>query len=159
MPSKASLINNLERSRLVIWLLVIIILIMSFLLAWQNVEREANDTAFIVASKRVIDRAGYYKQQWLLAGKPSTLKFDGDVLVYSHSGWVTPLNVNQQQDCAYWLEHLYPEKEVLGHEPIEMNSKNIDEGYQCDYLYGQNRFISISLIDKRFSAKVGFFSN
>ncbi|WP_408690705.1 MSHA biogenesis protein MshF [Vibrio sp. TBV020] len=159
MPSKASLVTNLERSRLVIWLLVITILIMSFLLAWQNVESEANDTAFLVASKRVIERAGYYKQQWLLSGQKPTVELEGRVLTYSSSGWVTPLNKEQQQDCTYWLEVLYPERKVLGNAPIEVESEIMDQGYLCNYLYNQNRFISISLIDNKFSAKVGFLAN
>ncbi|TFH92123.1 MSHA biogenesis protein MshF [Vibrio ouci] len=159
MPSKASLITNLERSRLVIWLLVIIILVMSFLLVWKEVEREASDTAFLVASKRVIEQAGYYKQQWLLAGQKQTLELDGKLITYTDSGWVLPMNVQQQKDCAFLLDILYPEKEVLGSFPVAIESEFIGSSYRCNYLYNQEQFISIGLINNKFSAKVGFLAN
>lgn len=159
MPSKASLITNLERSRLVIGLLVIIILVMSFLLAWKSVEREATDTAFLVASKRVIEQAGYYKQQWLLAGQKQPLELDGKLITYTASGWVLPVNAQKQKDCAFLLDALYPEKEVLGSFPVAINSEFIGSSYRCTYLYSQERFISIDLINNKFSANVGTFAN
>ncbi|RTZ14313.1 MSHA biogenesis protein MshF [Vibrio aquaticus] len=159
MPSKASLIANLERSRLVIWLLVVIVLVMSFLITWQNVEREANDTAFLVASKRVIERANYYKQQWLLSGQQAQVELDGEIVHFSPSGWVLPASREQEYDCSAWLEMLYPDEEILGDTPIEIESDFINSEYQCHYLYKQDRFMSIGLIDNKFFVKVGFLAN
>ena len=57
--------NNIERSRLVLWLLAIIILMMSFVLVLEKLEKDVDDAAFLVASKRIIERASFYKQQWM----------------------------------------------------------------------------------------------
>ena len=158
MPSKASLIVNLERSRLVIWLLVVLVLMMSFLLAWQNVEREANDTAFLVASKRVLERANYYKQQWLLSGQQAQVEIDGEMVHFSPSGWVLPESRDHNDDCSQWLEMLYPDEEILGDTPIKVESDFINSEYQCRYIYKQDRFMSIGLIDNKFIVKVGFLA-
>ena len=159
MPSKASVLTNLERSRLVIWLLVIVVLLMSFMLAWQSVEHEANDTAFLVASKRMVERASYYKQQWLLFDQKAQFELDGKMLHFSPQGWLQPINEDHEVDCRYWLSSLYPEQRIMGHSPIEINADSIESDYQCYYLYDENRLISISLINSRFSTKVGFLAN
>lgn len=159
MPSKASVLTNLERSRLVIWLLVVVVLLMSFMLAWQNVEHEANDTAFLVASKRMVERASYYKQQWLLSDQKAQIELDGKVRHFSKQGWLEPINEDNEVDCRYWLNTLYPEQRILGQVPIDIDSETSASDYQCRYLYGENRFISISLIHQVFSTKVGFLAN
>jgi len=51
MPSKGNLLTNLERSRWVIWLVVLLVILLAFTMAWKKVEREASDTALVVASK------------------------------------------------------------------------------------------------------------
>ena len=60
------MINNLRRSRFVIWSVVILSIITGLLTAWRSVEIEATNTALLVASKRILDRANLYKQQYLL---------------------------------------------------------------------------------------------
>ncbi|KLN65411.1 MSHA biogenesis protein MshF [Vibrio sp. VPAP30] len=158
MPLKANLIDYIERSRLAIWLLVVVCLIMSFMLVWQNVVKEANQSAFLLASQRIVERASYYKQQWLLAGQQPTLTIDGYRLNYTNMGWVKPLDEQQRVDCLFWLDVLYPQHEILGSKPIVIENKTIADGYHCDYLYIDDRLMSISLIDNRFIAKVGFLA-
>lgn len=63
------MINNLRRSRFVIWSVVILSIITGLLAAWRTVETEATNTALIVVSKRILDRANLYKQQYLLNGR------------------------------------------------------------------------------------------
>lgn len=79
-----------ERSRLILWALVVCSLIAALLMAWQPVNRELENTALALANKRIIERANTYKQEWLLRGRPESLEFDGKVLTFSASGWVFP---------------------------------------------------------------------
>ena len=65
--------NNVERSRLVLWLLAIIILMMSFVLVMEKLGKDVDDAAFLLASKRIIERATFYKQQWMLQGQHERL--------------------------------------------------------------------------------------
>lgn len=158
MPLKANFISYIERSRLATWLLVIVCLMMSFMLVWQNVVKEANQSAFLLASQRIVERANYYKQQWLLSGQQNEITIDGLTLNYTSMGWIKPLGDRQQVDCSYWLDILYPQHEVLGSRPSQIENQIIANGYHCDYLYRNNRLISITLIDNRFVAKTGFLA-
>ena len=158
MPLKANLISYIERSRLAIWLLVIVCLMMSFMLVWQNVVKEANQSAFLLASQRIVERASYYKQQWLLSGQQNEITIEGRTLNYTSMGWIKPLGDRQQVDCSYWLDILYPQHEVLGNRPSQIENQIIDNGYHCNYLYSNNRLISITLIDNTFVAKTGFLA-
>jgi len=158
MLSKASSSAFSERSKLMIWLLVVLVLILSLLLAWRNVEVKANDSAFLLATQRVVERASYYKQQWLLAKRTTPLEIDGQVLNYTNSGWVTPVDNRQQTSCDFWLEVLYPEKEILGNEPFRFVDESAKHNYSCSYFYQQDKVVTINLIGNRFSAKVGFLA-
>lgn len=158
MRLKASLSRYAERSRLAIWLVVIICLITAFMLIWRKVEREANQSAFLLASQSIVERASFYKQQWLLAGQISPIRLQGEVLNYTNMGWVKPLDDGLQVNCQWWLQVLYPQYEVLGSTPVEIENKSNAANYQCEYLYGSDRVISISLIDNRFIAKSGFLA-
>lgn len=62
------MLNNLQRSRFVIWTVVILFLIVGVLSAFKTVEDEATNTAFIVATKRILEQANLFKQQYLLSG-------------------------------------------------------------------------------------------
>ena len=62
------MLNNLQRSRFVIWSVVILFLIVGVLSAFKTVEEEATNTALIVASKRILEQANLFKQQYLLSG-------------------------------------------------------------------------------------------
>lgn len=147
--------DNVQKSRLVIWLLLLTFLVMSFLFAWQAVEQQASKSALQLANQRINERASYYKQQWLLAKQPTSLKIGSQRLNYTNTGWVTPVNHQSQVDCQHWLELLYPETELLGSQPLEITNESIVGHYRCLYHYNHNGFISISLIDNHFSAKVG----
>ena len=69
--------ESFRRARLSIWSLLILLIILSFMSAWKAVEKQASDTALVVASKRMIERANFYKQEWLLNGKAPQLIIDG----------------------------------------------------------------------------------
>lgn len=141
-----------------IWSLVVVVLVLSLLLAWQNVEVKANDSAFLLATQRVVERASYYKQQWLLAERVTPLEIDNKVLNYTNSGWVMPFNQQQQRSCTFWLEVLYPEKEILGNGPSRVVDESVSNNYHCSYYYQNDRVVTINLIGNRFSAKVGFLA-
>lgn len=153
MPSRDS---RLELSRLAIGVLLLISLVASFLLSWRAVEQQANRSALQLASQRIHERASFYKQQWLLARKANSLEIAGLELNYTDKGWVTPLNNQQRVDCQYWLAILYPDEELLGHQPLAIDNESIARDYRCIYRYSQDRFIAISLIQNNFSAQVGF---
>lgn len=158
MPLKGSLLANLERSRWVIWLVVLLIVLLAFTIAWKKVEREANDTALVVASKRILERANYYKQQWLLSGQPKRLSIEGRSLYFSQSGWVIPQQIADKTDCNYWLGVLYEEKRVLESLPEEIidNSEGLD--FSCQYSYSNEHAIYVELNDNKFSVSVSFSS-
>lgn len=158
MLSKASTALFVQRSKLITWLLVVIVLILSLLLTWRNVEVKVNDSAFLLATQRVVERASYFKQQWLLAKRKTPLEIDGKVLNYTNSGWVKPSDRDNQQSCDFWLDVLYPEKEILGKKPTRMTDESEGANYSCSYFYQRNRVVTISLIGNKFSAKVGFLA-
>lgn len=62
------MLNNLQRSRFVIWTVVILFLTIGLLSAWESVEEDATNTALIVASKRILEQANLFKQRYLLKG-------------------------------------------------------------------------------------------
>jgi len=156
MRSKANIATQIRISRFTVWLVVIVILIFSFGSAWKKVESEADDSAFLVASKRIIERASFYKQQWLLDKQPSTLNIDARLLRLSKNGWLLPLDQDNQVNCQFWLSVLYPEYRILDRKPIK--NTNLSEGYyyHCDYNYGDSRHLVIELNNKQFSAKIVF---
>ncbi|NVD07585.1 MSHA biogenesis protein MshF [Vibrio sp. JPW-9-11-11] len=156
MQLKAKTGYSLERLRGVIWLLVLITLLMSFILMWQRIEQQANRSALQLVSQRITERASFYKQQWLLAKQPRQLELGQLRLNYTNMGWVKPINTLQQPDCQYWLEVLYPEQEIMGTVPTKIVNESIAGSYRCLYLYSEDRFVAISLIKNDFSARSGF---
>ncbi|MDA0128925.1 MSHA biogenesis protein MshF [Vibrio sp. MarTm2] len=154
MRSKGNAILMLRRIRFSAWLLVVMVLTASFMSAFQKVEIEANDSAFLVASKRIIERASFYKQKWLLQQQPSHLEIDSELLTLSQNGWVLPINEAGDIDCDYWLKVLYPDKQILESLPINIHNHSDGSHYRCDYDYGMNRHVVIDLNYKHFSAKI-----
>lgn len=148
--------KQIERSRFAIWLLLLIMLLFAFVVSWQKVEQEASETALTVASKRIVERANYYKQQWILSGQPQRLTLAQKLIRYSHSGWAKPINSVNKVDCNYWLELFYEEKRVLDSLPIKINDNSMQSNFQCEYIYTQESAIMISLIDNKFSVGVSF---
>ncbi|EPZ5904082.1 MSHA biogenesis protein MshF [Vibrio fluvialis] len=115
-----------ERSRLILWALVVCSLIAALLMAWQPVNRELENTALALANKRIIERANTYKQEWLLRGRPESLEFDGKVLTFSASGWVFPRE-GGKVDCSMLLNWLYPDEKILNSLP-DIHGENVGAG-------------------------------
>ncbi|WP_394141010.1 MSHA biogenesis protein MshF [Vibrio chagasii] len=150
------MLNNLQRSRFVIWTVVILFLIIGLLSAWESVEEDATNTALIVASKRILEQANLFKQQYLLKGaeQDSDSEHSKD---YSRTGWVMPTQ-GSEVDCNYWLDQLYPPKSILGlNSPrVEDQSDNIQ--FHCTYHYGDKYQIYILLKRERFSVKANILA-
>ena len=91
------MLNNLQRSRFVIWSVVILFLIVGLLSVSRAVEEEATNTAFIVASKQMLERANRFKQQYLLTGVERNGISDQPRL-YSRTGWIMPIQ-GSERDC------------------------------------------------------------
>ncbi|OLQ86963.1 MSHA biogenesis protein MshF [Vibrio panuliri] len=150
--------KQIRRSRFAVWLLLIMILVMAFLLAWQKVEQEASSTALVVAGKRILDRANFYKQEWLLAGQPAQLNVQQKFIHYSAKGWPLPQHQTNKVDCGYWMDLLYQEQRVLGTLPKKINDNSTSSDFQCQYFYGNHEAILIGLVDDKFSVSVSFSS-
>ncbi|MFS1862510.1 MSHA biogenesis protein MshF [Vibrio lentus] len=150
------MLNNLQRSRFVIWSVVILFLIVGLLSASKTVEEEATNTAFIVASKQMLERANRFKQQYLLKG---TKREEDSELpkVYSRTGWVMPLQ-DSERDCNYWLDQLYPQGSILGLSSPSVEDKSDNIQFHCSYRYGYKYQIDILLKKERFSVKANILA-
>ncbi|MGY3568659.1 MSHA biogenesis protein MshF [Vibrio paucivorans] len=149
---------NSERARFVVWLVLILLLVIGFMSQFRKVEQEATDTAFIVASKRILERASNIKQEWILQGHPSELQVAGERLAISQNGWVLPIVNKGQVDCSYWLSVLYPENQEF--EPYSTKNNDVDsvKDYTCEYIYAEQKVLRIQLINKKFSVSVKFIT-
>ncbi|MBF4245507.1 MULTISPECIES: hypothetical protein [Vibrio] len=147
----------IERSQFVIWGLIVFVLLMALLSAWQSIEKEANQTALAMASSKIVESANFYKQDWLLKGRPSTLIANGRLLNMSATGWVLPLAENESSiDCRYWLSLLYPDEQLLESKVISIESAHQANQYQCRYVYSQKQVITIELLRDKFTVSVDF---
>ena len=150
------MINNLGRSRFVIWSVVILSIITGLLSAWRSVETEATNTALIVASKRILDRANLYKQQYLLNGHRQ-MNDSGEPLSYSRTGWLLPIDQGDVS-CDYWLEQLYPDGRVLGLDSPKIENLSDQFEYHCRYQYTEKHQIEILLKGERFRVKANILA-
>ena len=148
--------TKIERSRLVLWLLAIIILMMSFVLVLEKLEKDVDDAAFLVASKRIIERASFYKQQWMLKGQQKILTIGEENLTFSKTGWVLPEKLGNSNQCESWLSTLYPEQRIMDSIPLKVVNRSELNSYRCDYIYNQEKSIHIQLVDNKFTVSVGF---
>lgn len=148
--------DYVRRSRTTIWVVVIFALLFAFMGAWSAVEEEASNTAVIVASKRILERANYYRQQKILNGK-SELNRAGNPLSYSPSGWLLPIN-DAARDCNVWLTQLYPEQRILGMGSPKVTDKSSKHGFYCEYQYTDKYQIDIYLVNGRFSVKANILA-
>ncbi|MCG9680721.1 MSHA biogenesis protein MshF [Vibrio sp. Isolate24] len=148
--------SNIERSRFVVWLLVIIILILSFVLIIEKLEEDVDDAAFLLASKRMIERASFYKQQWMLNGQREHLVVDTENLLFSKHGWVIPNREQTRTACESWFSLLYPEQRVLGVAPSKVVERSELNNYRCEYIFNYGKSIHIQLVDNNFTVSVGF---
>ncbi|WP_340480462.1 MSHA biogenesis protein MshF [Vibrio anguillarum] len=147
----------IERSQFVIWGVIVFVLLMALLSAWQSIEKEANQTALAMASSKIVESANFYKQDWLLKGRPSTLIANGRLLNMSATGWVLPLAENESSiDCRYWLSLLYPDEQLLESKVISIESAHQVNQYQCRYVYSQKQVITIELLRDKFTVSVDF---
>ncbi|AXN04836.1 MSHA biogenesis protein MshF [Vibrio anguillarum] len=147
----------IERSQFVIWGLIVFVLLMALLSAWQSIEKEANQTALAMASSKIVESANFYKQDWLLKGRPSTLIANGRLLNMSATGWVLPLAANESSiNCRYWLSLLYPDEQLLESKVISIESAHQANLYQCRYVYSQKQVITIELLRDKFTVSVDF---
>ena len=139
-----------------IWLSSIVILLMTLMTAWQSVEEEATNTAVIVTSKRMLERANLFKQQYLLYGKKNIAEAS-DEIHYSNTGWLLPI-VEGNRSCDFWLAQLYPKKQILGvGEPIieDMSDKT---QFHCRYHYTNKYQIDVLLNQERFNIKANILA-
>ncbi|CAM2812435.1 MSHA biogenesis protein MshF [Vibrio neptunius] len=150
--------GGIQRSRLVVWLSTIIILLLSFVLVLEKLEQDVDDAAFLLASKRIIERASYYKQQWMLKGQRERLIVENQSLVFSETGWVLPKISEKNKQCMSWLSLLYPKLSILDSIPLKVVNRSELNNYQCDYIYTQGKSIHIQLVDNTFTVSVGFSS-
>ncbi|WP_139685679.1 MSHA biogenesis protein MshF [Vibrio tasmaniensis] len=150
------MLNNLQRSRFVIWVAVILFLVMGLLSVWKTVEEEATNTALIVASKRILEQANLFKQQYLLSGVEQ--KNDAkQPKTYSRTGWVMPIQ-DSARNCGYWLEQLYPKGRILGLSSPNIEDKSDNIHFHCRYHYSDKYQIDILLKKERFSVKVNILA-
>ncbi|WP_261885198.1 MSHA biogenesis protein MshF [Vibrio pomeroyi] len=150
------MLNNLQRSRFVIWTVVILFLVIGLLSAWETVEEEATNTAFIVASKRILEQANLFKQQYLLKGTKRENDSESPK-VYSRTGWIMPIQ-GSERDCNYWLDQLYPQGSVLGLSSPSVEDKSDNIQFHCSYHYGDKYQIDILLERERFSVKANILA-
>ncbi|MGF1752909.1 MSHA biogenesis protein MshF [Vibrio makurazakiensis] len=147
---------SIRRPRMAVWGVVILFLIFSFLGKWRAVEMEALNTSVVVASKRILERANYYKQHYLLGSKISEEAMNGS-FSYSKSGWLIP---TEQTDsvCKQWLTKLYPEQRILNVARPEIFDMSISDELHCRYEYTEKYQIDVLLSDGRFSVKVNMLA-
>ncbi|CDT52572.1 MSHA biogenesis protein MshF [Vibrio sp. 1CM2L] len=150
------MLNNLQRSRFVIWTVVILFLIVGVLSAFKTVEEEATNTAFIVASKRILEQANLFKQQYLLSGAGQEEGSEAPK-IYSRTGWVMPIQ-GSERDCNYWLDQLYPQGSILGLSSPSVEDKSDNIQFHCIYHYTDKYQIDILLERERFSVKANILA-
>nr|WP_282437184.1 MSHA biogenesis protein MshF [Vibrio amylolyticus] len=138
--------------------MIVIVLVLGFMLAWQKVDEEASDTALLVTSKRIIERASYYKQEWLLRKQPPKLLIDDTILTMSQSGWVMPIDQSGKENCSFWLDVLHPDNRDLTLYQDHLEGDENSMKYQCRYIYASNQVIVIQLVNDRFTVSVDFLT-
>ena len=151
MLSKVDMVISPDRSRLVLWLVVICVLLLSLLTAVEKLQSDMDETAFQLASKRMLERAGFYKQQWMLKGQPNQLEIEGLKIIFSPNGWLLPKNNNKTSSCQSWFKLLYPEQRVLDEIPQQIIERFDTGYYDCKYVFAQGRQIRVQLVEDKFS--------
>ncbi|XAW89761.1 MSHA biogenesis protein MshF [Vibrio sp. CDRSL-10 TSBA] len=158
------------RSGPFLWALVVLSLIAVMFSAWQPINRELQRTAFEVASGRMIERANFYKQEWLLRGKPQRSQIDGEWIEFSPHGWLYPrlgaktehgkgdngalhAEISGEVDCSALLALLYPDVRILN-QPPRVTGTTLSNGYDCVFDYHGYNTIEIRLQNNKFSAHI-----
>ncbi|MGB1320370.1 MAG: MSHA biogenesis protein MshF [Vibrio gallaecicus] len=145
-----------RRARFVIWFSLIVILLMTLMSAWQSVEEDATNTAVIVASKRMLERANLFKQQYLLYGKKNIAE-TSDEIHYSNTGWLLPI-AEDSRSCDFWLSQLYPKKQILGVGSPIIEDMSDQTQFHCRYHYTNKYQIDVQLNQERFNIKANILA-
>jgi MSHA biogenesis protein MshF len=145
MPSVAKV-----TPRFALWLLLVLLLLMSQLQLWQELEPEAEQAAFAVVSKRMLERANLYKEYWLLNGYPSQAVLEGRKVRFSDAGWVQAPEVDKA-GCVEWFSQLHPDQLVFNQNYQKVELFELSFGYQCRYLFDKGRHIDLRLEHNRLS--------
>nr|WP_253820780.1 MSHA biogenesis protein MshF [Vibrio sp. 99-70-13A1] len=124
---------------------------------WQSVEEEATNTAVIVASKRILDRANLFKQQYLLDRKQHDIEPFSGGLSYSKTGWLLPIKDNKRS-CSFWLSQFYPKTEILGVGFPSIEDMSDQTQFHCRYHYTKKYQIDVRLNQERFNVKANILA-
>lgn len=62
--------------RFAVWLLLISILTLSVLSIGNKLQVTTMETAYAVAAKRMLNKANFYKENWLIQKRPETMIVD-----------------------------------------------------------------------------------
>ncbi|WP_428776573.1 MSHA biogenesis protein MshF [Vibrio sp.] len=151
--------SDIARARFAIWLLVLVILVLSFLLAVRPVEKQAQQTAERLSVQRILERANYYRQEWLLKGEPSQANIDGQMVWFSARGWLIPTRDGQRVDCRVWLNRLHEDALIQPGEMVQIKNRSLDQKYDCRYFSSRDKSVNISLEKEKFSVSVDFLSH
>lgn len=149
--------KQLVLSRFVVWLLLVSVLILSVIYAGQKLQLRTIDTAYAVAAKRMLDKANYYKENWVIRKEPESMVIEGKNVQFSPEGWPLPIK-EDQLDCRYWLLLLNESEEVFGYSIDNIKSHHLDNGYICSYSYIEQDAIILKLINKKLSVSINLSS-
>lgn len=125
----------------------------SVLYVGQKLQVTTVETAYAVAAKRMLNKANYYKENWLIQKRPETMLIEGQQIQFNSEGWPLPIK-NDVVDCEYWLLLLNESKDVFGQTFTSIKSNNIENGYICSYFYKEHSAIILKLIDKKLSVSI-----
>jgi len=139
--------------RFVLWLLLISTLMVTVLYVGKNLEIKTTDTAYAVATKRMLNKANYYKENWVIQKQPEMMKINGEDIVFSPEGWPLPIK-SGIVDCRYWLLLLNENEKVFGYTIKDIKSHHTDDDYICSYSYNVQDAIILKLIDKTLSISI-----
>ena len=76
--------------RFSVWLLLISILMFFVLYVGQKLQVTTVETAYAVAAKRMLNKANYYKENWLIQKRPETMLIEGQQIQFNSEGWPLP---------------------------------------------------------------------
>ncbi len=144
----AQAVNKLGRRAA--WIPVILAIIGVLVYHFVPVTKEAEHTAVIIATKRILDGANSYKEYWILNNKPQQATVKGKDVHFSRKGWVLPLR-GEQTDCLYWLELLYPAITVMGGDTPVATEVLTEDDFICQMQYKQHHTIELKLKQGQFS--------
>ncbi|MCL9780529.1 hypothetical protein M9194_03655 [Vibrio sp. S4M6] len=150
MSSKDDYIYSTRHFKLALWLFIVMILIASFFSYWQSIDSQINATSVVIAKKLIIDRASFYRQEWLLKSKPTSILVNGEVLHFSQHGWLLPISDDGSSNCMIWIELLSPESVSEKGSAVKLSESDFDDQYFCQYQSLNNESVTIQLRGESF---------